>query len=71
MNVIGPRVRQLRESQNLTQDELAARCNLIGWSISRGTLAKIEAQVRRITDSEVALLATALKVDVAVLYAKQ
>lgn len=68
MNIIGPRVHQLRESQNLTQGELAARCNLIGWNISRGTLAKIEAQVRRITDAEVALLAQALKVDISELY---
>ena len=64
MNVIGPQVRQLREQQKLTQVELAARCNLAGWNISRGTLAKIEAKVRRVTDDEVALLAKALKVDI-------
>ncbi len=68
MNIIGPRVQQLRESQGLTQEELSARCNLIGWDISRGTLAKIEAQVRRITDDEVPLLAQALNVSIAQLY---
>jgi len=68
MNVIGPQVRRLREHNHMTQEELTARCNLLGWNISRGTLAKIEAQVRRVTDSEVALMAEALKVDISELY---
>ena len=68
MNNIGPQVRYLREEKGMTQDQLAARCNVVGLNISRGTLAKIESRVRRVTDSEVALLAKALKVDVAELY---
>ena len=68
MNVIGPQVRNLREQQGLTQDELAAKCNLVGWNISRSTLAKVESKVRRVTDNEVALLANALKVDINQLY---
>lgn len=69
MNVIGPQVRYLRDQRKMTQGQLAAQCNLIGWNISRGTLAKIEAQVRRVTDDEVEFLAKALKVDMAELYA--
>lgn len=68
MNMIGPRIKELRESQGLTQEELTARCNLIGWDISRSTLAKIEAQVRRVTDDEIPLLADALKVSISQLY---
>lgn len=68
MNVIGPRIKELRESQGLTQEELTARCNLIGLDISRGTLAKIEVQVRRVTDDEIPLLADALKVSISQLY---
>jgi transcriptional regulator with XRE-family HTH domain len=68
MNVIGPQVKRLREQKNMTQEELTAQCNLLGWNISRGTLAKIEAQVRRVTDSEVALMAAALKVEISELY---
>lgn len=68
MNVVGPQVRRLREAQNMTQEEFAARCNVMGLNISRGTLAKIEAQVRRVTDDEVALLAKALKTSVDALY---
>jgi hypothetical protein len=40
----------------------------LGWNISRGTLAKIESQVRGVTDFEVVLLAKALKVKVNDLY---
>ena len=68
MNVVGPQVRQLRESQDMTQEDLTARCNIVGFNISRGTLAKIESQVRRVTDKETALLAKALKVPVDALY---
>lgn len=68
MNIVGPQVRALREAQNLTQEAFAAKCHLIGWSISRGTLAKIESQVRRVTDEEITFLADALKVDVNCLF---
>ena len=39
---------------------LVARLNVQGWDISRGTYAKIEAQVRWIADSEIVRLAEAL-----------
>jgi len=68
MNVIGPQIKHLREQSNMTQEELTARCNLVGWNISRSTLAKIESRVRRITDSEIALMAEALKVEISELY---
>lgn len=62
MNKIGPRVKTVREGFGFTQEQLVAKCNLIGWNISRSTLAKIEARVRRVTDFEVSFLAKALKV---------
>lgn len=68
MNVIGPQVQRLREERNLTQEELTIQCNLIGWHISRSTLAKIESQVRRVTDAEVELLANALDIEISELY---
>lgn len=68
MNRIGPTVRKIRESKNLSQGDLAAKINLQGWDISRGTLAKIESQCRRVTDGEVLILAKSLKVDVGILY---
>jgi len=68
MNIVGPQVRYLRKQKEMTQNQLAARCNIVGLNISRSTLAKIESKVRQVTDSEAALLAKALKVDVRELY---
>lgn len=68
MNEIGPRIKVLRESQGLTQAAFTIRCNLAGFAISRGTLAKIEAQLRRVTDLELRLLVKALGVSVNELY---
>jgi len=63
MNIIGSNVRKIRESKGWTQEQLAAKCNLLEWNISRGTLAKIEAGVRRVTDIEVKSLSLALNVE--------
>ncbi len=68
MNLVGPKIKHIRTSQNITQAQLAGRCNVHSWDISRGTLAKIESQVRRVTDLEAALIAKVLKVDIAELF---
>ncbi len=68
MNVVGSQIRTLRKQQKLTQEQLSARCNVIGLDISRGTLAKIEAGVRQVLDTEVTQLAVALKVKEADLF---
>lgn len=68
MNIVGPNIRKIRELQNLTQDELAARCNIGGWDISRSTLAKIEAKVRKVSDYEALTLARALDVTIGDLF---
>jgi transcriptional regulator with XRE-family HTH domain len=67
-NIVGPQVRKLRYGQNLTQDELAARCQRIGFDLSRGTLSKIEAGLRCVTDRELIDLAKALNVEIGQLY---
>lgn len=68
MNVVGRNVRKLRENRGWTQEQLAAKCNLIAWEVSRSSLAKIEARVRRVTDEEVELLAKALEVEIEALF---
>jgi transcriptional regulator with XRE-family HTH domain len=68
MNIIGKNVRVIRELKGLTQEQFAAKCNLINWEISRGTVAKIESNVRRITDIEVQNLALALDVEISELF---
>ncbi|MBI3886246.1 MAG: helix-turn-helix transcriptional regulator [Opitutae bacterium] len=67
-NVIGEQVRKLRYARELTQETLAAKCNVLGWDLSRGTLAKIEAGVRCVTDAELFVLAKALKLELRDLY---
>jgi len=56
-NIVGPVVRETREKLGLTQAQLATKLNLAGWDLSRGTLSKIEAQLRCVTDYEIAKLA--------------
>jgi transcriptional regulator with XRE-family HTH domain len=67
-NVVGPQVRKLRYQQNITQESLAARCGVLGWDLSRATLSKIEAQLRCVTDTELEILAKALKVEITELF---
>lgn len=62
-NMIGPTLRALREAEGLTQAEFAGRLQLGGWDISRETLAKVESQIRCVTDWELVRFAEALEVD--------
>ena len=63
-NVIGPRVRHIRNEQGWTQERLAAKLQGAGWDISRVSLAFIEAQTRAVEDWELCVLAQVLKVPV-------
>ena len=69
-NVVGAQVRKLRYARDLSQEEITARCNVLGWDISRGTLAKIEAGVRCVTDAELFVLAKVLRTDLDELFPK-
>lgn len=62
-NLVGLQIRRLREQQKLTQPMLAARCRRWGWDLSRETLAKIETQLRWVSDFELLCLAKALKTE--------
>ncbi len=70
MNIIGKNVRLIREKKGWTQEQLAAKCNLIDWEISRGTLAKIESNVRGVTDIEVSYFALVFDVDIDKLFSE-
>ena len=61
-NVVGVTIRKLRSEQDLTQELLSARCGVAGYEISRGTLAKIEAQIRGVSDIELFVIAQVLGV---------
>lgn len=68
LNVIGPQLQKTRLGQGLTQDQLSAKCQLLGFDVTRGTLAKIESGVRSVSDHEVPFLAKALGVPIAELF---
>ena len=60
LNILGPKIRVVREAQGLTQEQVAAKCQVLGFDLTRGTLAKIESRVRAISDHEIPFLAKAL-----------
>lgn len=49
----------------MSQQALASRVAVLGYDLTRGTLAKIEAGIRAVSDVELFLLAHALGADVA------
>ena len=70
LNVVGPQVRKLRARKGWTQSVLAQKLQLQGWSISTGSLGKVEAQLRRVPDCELMFLSKVLGVSVSELFPK-
>ncbi len=66
-NIVGSICRGLRKKHGWKQHDLIARCQMMGWALSRETLAKIESGFRRVNDAEVALLARVLNTKTEVL----
>lgn len=63
-NFIGPTISRLRNARGLSQAALAAKCQRLGFDISREVLARIEGRVRFVTDAEIVFLARALGVEI-------
>lgn len=61
-NMVGSRVRQWRDQGGLSQPELAAQCQRLGWDIGWDTIAKIEGRSRWVGDEELVPLARSLSV---------
>lgn len=64
MNIIGKNIRRIREDKAWTQEVLVAKCHLTQWDITRSTLAKIESNVRRVTDIEVKQFSQVLEISI-------
>lgn len=62
-NICGERVRIAREDRGLSQEELAAKIQLNGHSLTQKAISRIETGQRVVADYEIPLLADALKVD--------
>lgn len=63
-NIVGTQVKKARLSHTpkVTQSQLAAKLQMVGWDIDRAGVAKIEIGIREVRDKEVVLLATVLNV---------
>lgn len=63
-NIIGSRVRKARKESRVTQMELAARLQVLGITMDRSGIAKLESGRRPASDIEVAAIAKVLKVTI-------
>lgn len=70
LNLVGPQVRKLRMKKGWSQEKLATKLQLRGWSISRDSLASLELQRRRVPDCEMLFLARVLGIGTEDLFPK-
>ena len=62
-NLVGQRIKMIREIRNLTQDQLSAKMQTSGCDITRSALAKIEVGQRHLYPDEIKLFKEILKVN--------
>lgn len=67
-NVVGAHLRKFRIAAGLTQNQLSELCTNRGLKLPRGTLAKIECQIRFIKACELFVIAKILNVPVEKFY---
>ena len=63
-NMIGSRVKSIRELKKMSQQTLSARLELLGVYVCRGSISRIEDYSRTVTDIELYSLAKVLGVSV-------
>lgn len=63
-NISGEKVRAARERADLSQEQLAAKIQLAGLSITQKAISRIESGDRVVADYELKYLADALRVTV-------
>ncbi len=63
-NIIGPRVRTARLNNNMTQEELSIKLEILAVYITRSSISKLEQQKRIVTDVELLALSKALDVSI-------
>ena len=61
-NLCGERVRIAREAAGLSQEQLAAKLQLLDYAITQKAVSRIENGERIVPDFEIPLLAAALRV---------
>lgn len=64
LNIIGPKIKYFRKQKKITQEDLCARMQVMGYQINRSDISKLENGKRFISDFEIVGFANALKVDI-------
>ena len=67
-NLLGENIKKIRKSQNITQEDLCARMQVMGYQISRSDISKLENGKKLIADFEIIGFTKALKVDISELF---
>ena len=67
-NIIGKKIKEIRKEKKITQEDLCARMQVMGYKISRSDISKLENGKKFISDFEVYGFAKALKVSILVLF---
>lgn len=63
-NICGKNIKKIRKEQKITQDELCARMQVMGYQISRSDISKLENSKKFITDFELEGFSKALKISI-------
>lgn len=63
-NIIGNNILRIRKEKKVTQEDLCARMQVMGYQISRSDISKLENGKKFIADFEVYGFAKALKVSI-------
>ena len=68
LNIAGNNIKQIRKDKKITQEDLCARMQVLGFKLSRSDISKLENGKRFITDTEVLGFSNALRVGILDLY---
>lgn len=67
-NITGKNIKKIRKEKKITQEDLCARMQVMGYQISRSDISKLENGKKFIADFEVVGFAKALKVSILELF---
>lgn len=70
LNIAGKNIKKIRKEKKITQEDLCARMQVMGFKLSRSDISKLENGKRFINDIEIVGFAEALKVSILDLYKK-
>lgn len=70
LNIAGKNIKKIRKEKKITQEDLCARMQVMGFKLSRSDISKLENGKRFINDIEIVGFADALKVSILDLYKK-